>query len=167
MLLKQRTIDLIENNNFNLMSNSAPDFNYIYFYDKNGFIYLYDNNLDLVEKKKLKNAEKRENFRYSAFDINGDKKKELIYQYYNGLTIYGEDLNQILKIKIDYPRFRYFSAYKENNKHIINFKVQDNLWYTISIFKNKFYKIRILNINVVIKVIYFGVFHEYQFLRYF
>lgn len=142
--LKGINFDLKKYNNIASMCNSSPDFNYIYLYDQDGNIYMYDENLELKSKNNLVDSKKRENIQYFAFDINGDNKKELIYRYYNGLIIFEEGLNKILTIEKEYPEFKYLSTYYYEENRIIHFRAEKGIWYTTSISRNFLYPFRFL-----------------------
>ncbi|MCK5700101.1 MAG: M50 family metallopeptidase, partial [Cyclobacteriaceae bacterium] len=142
--LKSRKFEFDYFNKPNLLSNSAPDFENIYIFDQDGYIHIFDSDLELVEKKKLVESEKRENIVYAGYDINGDGKKELIYIYYNGLIVFEDGLNKVLEIDMEYPGFGKFSSFEQDDKQMIHFEIKNNLWYLVSIEDSKFYKIRYL-----------------------
>ena len=140
--LKSRNFEYEYFNNPNMLSNSAPNFDNIYIFDQDGYIYIFNSDLEQIEKKKLVDSKTRNNIVYAGYDVTGNGKKELIYSYYKGLIIFQNNFEKLIEIEIEYPAFKKPSFYTQDGKRMINFEVKNNLWYLVAISNNQLYNIR-------------------------
>ena len=142
--IRSKTFDRNKYQNIRAFGNTAPDTEFIYLYDSDGYVYMLDQMLEISSRKRLINPKLSKQILYANYDVTGDKKKELIYIYPKGVTVLGKGLSKLFSIKIRFPDFSRPSLYQKNGKTILHFRAKQGIWYTIEISENRWFRLRYL-----------------------